>query len=106
MSDIVKLLRVEAACTEELHPGDSDILVMRQAADEIERLRKAITAAHKTFAAESDAFAQTVARLRMALEKCGSAYISEPCTMLRGHELLAIEFRRRMDIAHDALEPK
>lgn len=38
-TDIVELLRMEAAATEELHPGDSEIEVMRDGANEIERLR-------------------------------------------------------------------
>lgn len=42
MADIVELLRTEANATEELHPEDSEIEVMRTAANEIERLRKAI----------------------------------------------------------------
>jgi hypothetical protein len=40
MDDITKRLREEAACTEELHPGDSEISVMREAEREIEMLRK------------------------------------------------------------------
>jgi hypothetical protein len=38
-TDIVELLRLEANATEELHPDDSEIEVMRNAANEIERLR-------------------------------------------------------------------
>lgn len=37
--DIVGLLRGEANVSEELHPGNSEIQVMRDAADEIERMR-------------------------------------------------------------------
>lgn len=39
MTDIVQSLRLEAGETEKLHPGDSEIQVMRDAAIEIERLR-------------------------------------------------------------------
>lgn len=67
---------------------------------------KALMEAHKVFAAEIDALAQTIARLRMALEKCANYYVSEPCTVPEGYKLLADEFRRRMAIAHDALESK
>lgn len=40
--DIVDALRTEASVSEELHPDDSEIQVMRDAADEIERLRKLV----------------------------------------------------------------
>jgi hypothetical protein len=38
MQDLPSRLRGEANATEELHPEDSEIEVMREAADEIERL--------------------------------------------------------------------
>lgn len=42
MRDIVNRLRDEAQATAELHPEDSEIEVMREAATEIERLRDAL----------------------------------------------------------------
>jgi hypothetical protein len=44
-----------------------------------------------------------IERLRAALEVCGASFISDPCTVAQGHSLLAAEFRRRMDIANQAL---
>lgn len=38
--DIVERLHNEANVSEELHPGDSDIAVMREAADDIVQLRE------------------------------------------------------------------
>ena len=37
---LVERLRMEANTTEELHPEDSEIAVMREAADELERLER------------------------------------------------------------------
>ena len=34
---LIERLRIEADATEELHPQDSEIAVMREAADELER---------------------------------------------------------------------
>ncbi len=51
-TDIVELLRIEANATEELHPVDSDIEVMRAAAIEIERLRAALVEQGEELACE------------------------------------------------------
>lgn len=45
-------------------------------------------------------------RLRAALEACAADYISNPCTVIEGHSILSVEFRRRMEIAARALETK
>jgi len=39
-NSIINRLRQEASATEELHPGDSEIMVMREAAAQIERLNE------------------------------------------------------------------
>lgn len=44
-----------------------------------------------------------IMRLRAALGACAADYISAPCTVDQGRLLLSAEFRRRMEIAADAL---
>ena len=51
MTDLPNRLRIEASASEELHPGDSEISVMREAADLIEGLRAALTEAKRTIRA-------------------------------------------------------
>lgn len=54
MNDIVARLRAEADASEELSPSDSDIEVMRQAADVIEQLREKLDAARKAMRLENE----------------------------------------------------
>lgn len=51
MSDLPTRLRGEANASEELHPGDSEIETMREAATLIERLMDALTEAKRTIMA-------------------------------------------------------
>jgi len=41
--------------------------------------------------------------MRAALEECAATFDSGPCTVSQGHQLLAVEFQRRMNIAAKAL---
>lgn len=76
--DIVEQIRAEANATEELHPEDSEIAVMRNAAYEIERLRGVLT-------------------------QCAATFDSGPCTVVQGYQLAAQELQRRINIAGEAL---
>ena len=40
---------------------------------------------------------------RAALQECAAPFVSPPCTIEQGHVYLAAEFRRRMEIAEEAL---
>ena len=43
------------------------------------------------------------ARFAAALEECGADFISEPCTVTQGFQILGREFERRQRIAQAAL---
>jgi hypothetical protein len=57
----------------------------------------AIQANNERLTAERD-------QLREALKECAADYISPPCTVMEGAAYLAIEFKRRWEIAIAALE--
>jgi hypothetical protein len=50
-----------------------------------------------------DEQAETISKLRAALKECAAPFRSDPCTVIQGATLLAVEFERRAKIAAVAL---
>lgn len=67
--DLVERLRQEAMASEELHPGDSEIEVMRQAASRIEYLEGSLKAVLESRNVAVDAWVERYTKAEAALDR-------------------------------------
>ena len=64
---------------------------------------KQVQAANDRLGAQVSKLEMENDRMRAAPAVCAADYISAPCTVIEGHSMLSVEFRRRMEVAHAAL---
>ena len=74
-----------------------------QMTDLVDRLRSADISGHGLYSSLVREAADEIERLRAALAECSADFAGPPCTIPEGFRIVSVEFQRRMHVAAAAL---